>query len=1446
MSRSVRSVALILGSASFMLTAAPVLAAPSQVQGPTPISAGNNQTLVVTFEAVLPQVLGGFESTDRAVMYLPNDRVPTLPAADQDADEVHDCLESPPILGARCFADTAFIGNERTQTTLTAQFAVTGAAPSDEWVFTSIDSGDADTWTCPSTEDEGCFTLTGAAPTVTAIAFPSGMTKSRGQGSGPMTFTVTGTNFTPGTVVAEATEQAGIEVSAVERLSATQLRATVTIGPDAPVIDNPLRLRNTAGDGAALDIDVVAGPAITSFTPASRGRGANGTVVAIAGSNFVPGSTTFETAAGSGVTIASASVTNPTTASMTIGVSSTATAGNVAITAVEPTTGGRGSANFVVNPDSNIVSISPGGLRAPTATNPAAGQNKTVTLTGTDFREGLEVSISNLAKVAFDNAGRNLTVTPTQVSFNVDVQTGAVQGDQVTITLDPNDGGPTDSIVLAIVGTPSVTSYNPGSLGRGAVDAPLQIIGTNLDASATYAFSGSGLTVGPCAGSTTQIVCDTDVAPDAALTNRTLTITSAGEDPTVVNSPTLGVNAAPTITALTDTLGQGATDHPVEFDGTGYVTGATIASDGLTADACTASASGVDCVVDLAGDAATGPRTMTIINGDYGRPVCDATVCELTVNAAPTVSAIAPDEVARGAATELVVTGEHLAATTDLTLGNGITVAPGGTVNAEGTELTVSVTVANDAPLTGRRATVVNDDGGRSVSEPLLDVLAPPQLTSISPTHIGQGADDATIRVIGVGLSDVATVSFGTGVTTASVTPVGTDHTTLDVVVDVAADAPTGAAAHDAVVTNPDDSVATLVDALSVDPLPTITSIVPSSIGQGAQSWPIQVTGTGFLPGAILELGDGVLVDVESVTATTIDALVTVAGDAVVGERDAAVRNDNAGAPGTCAAATADCLTIAERPVLTSLDPNAVGAGAANVVLTATGTGIVPGASLDLGPSVVAVNHADVDATSVEVEIDIQHDAAVGAVDAVLINGDGGRSVPADDAFTILAPPTIDAISPRQLVPGANSITISGGGFESPADVSFGPGVTVTTTTVSSGGATLIVEATLANDATPGIRDVRVTNPNQGSVRCLGCLDVGDPTDAATITSRGYIGEGAIVRFFDRVRNVSSANLFIRLASGPVVSMRQSCFDLDGNVEPCATSTDIRRVELRPSGHLVPGERYVVVLNPSGVSPKVVSDRGDLPSTTGAFTASRSMQESSSAVDLLWQPIRDAKAVGGRYVRESRAGAAMAIPFVGDDVTWISPRGPSFGLARVAVDGVTVDESADASAEKNGYGRRFTFAGFGPGNHVLTITALGTKGADGTGTFVAVDGLVDDRGQILNPGGRSTWASRPEATVQSKRVAVASLPGQKAVMEFRGTGLRVDFVAAPDGGRVQVLIDGFRVANVDLYSAKKRLFKVSLSGLQDARHTVTLLVTGARNAASSGTVVRLDYFGVRG
>lgn len=87
--------------------------------------------------------------------------------------------------------------------------------------------------------------------------------------------------------------------------------------------------------------------------------------------------------------------------------------------------------------------------------------------------------------------------------------------------------------------------------------------------------------------------------------------------------------------------------------------------------------------------------------------------------------------------------------------------------------------------------------------------------------------------------------------------------------------------------------------------------------------------------------------------------------------------------------------------------------------------------------------------------------------------------------------PTIVAVSPQGTFPGeTRDVTVSGTGFQNGATVSFGAGITPSGVTVSGGNARSCTVA-LDAGASPGPRDVTVTNPDTRSVTLTGGFTVG-------------------------------------------------------------------------------------------------------------------------------------------------------------------------------------------------------------------------------------------------------------------------------------------------------------------------------------------------------------------
>ncbi len=101
-------------------------------------------------------------------------------------------------------------------------------------------------------------------------------------------------------------------------------------------------------------------------------------------------------------------------------------------------------------------------------------------------------------------------------------------------------------------------------------------------------------------------------------------------------------------------------------------------------------------------------------------------------------------------------------------------------------------------------------------------------------------------------------------------------------------------------------------------------------------------------------------------------------------------------------------------------------------------------------------------------------------------------------AFTVTAPPTLTGIAPSPIYEGtgANTVTLTGSGFETGATVSFsasagssapGTGLTVSVTSISADGTTIVLSVTPTNPANSaaaslGTYAVTVANPDGGSV----------------------------------------------------------------------------------------------------------------------------------------------------------------------------------------------------------------------------------------------------------------------------------------------------------------------------------------------------------------------------
>lgn len=181
--------------------------------------------------------------------------------------------------------------------------------------------------------------------------------------------------------------------------------------------------------------------------------------------------------------------------------------------------------------------------------------------------------------------------------------------------------------------------------------------------------------------------------------------------------------------------------------------------------------------------------------------------------AAPTVSAVEPEEGGQGETLETVITGENFQADAELTFGPGITVNEKTAVSA--TQIDAEIAVDAGATLGERTVTVTNPDGQSASLDNAFAVIPPP---AVAPTvaeaapDVGAPGDTLNVTVIGTGFQDGADVDFGAGITINATAFVSATELTADITID----AVTVPGARTITVTNPDGEEGSLAGAFAV------------------------------------------------------------------------------------------------------------------------------------------------------------------------------------------------------------------------------------------------------------------------------------------------------------------------------------------------------------------------------------------------------------------------------------------------------------------------------------------------------------------------------------------------------------------------------------------------------------------------------------------------------
>ncbi|HEU0104534.1 MAG TPA: Ig-like domain-containing protein, partial [Vicinamibacteria bacterium] len=242
-----------------------------------------------------------------------------------------------------------------------------------------------------------------------------------------------------------------------------------------------------------------------------------------------------------------------------------------------------------------------------------------------------------------------------------------------------------------------------------------------------------------------------------------------------------------------------------------------------------------------------------------------------------------------------------------------------------------------------------------------------------------------------------------------------------------------------------------------------------------------------------------------------------------------------------------------------------------------------------------------------------------------------------------------------------------------------------------------------------------------------------------------------------------------------------------------------------------------------------------------------------------WWSGSRSRAWSGKVASFTRGdGARAAFTFTGSTIRWIGFRAPWAGIARVYLDDVFVSELDLYQTTEEPQAVVFARTGLAAGPHTLMVECTGRRNpssvdyavvvdafdvapaapAPVTGTRVEEPAMTFGAGWTAEAAGVRNWSGGS--------AEISATPGAQATYSFIGTEVRWIGLRGPQNGIARVYLDGSFHAQVDTYASMELETVVfTAMNLTPGRHTMTIEVTGDKNAASTGTSVVVDGLDVR-
>jgi hypothetical protein len=144
--------------------------------------------------------------------------------------------------------------------------------------------------------------------------------------------------------------------------------------------------------------------------------------------------------------------------------------------------------------------------------------------------------------------------------------------------------------------------------------------------------------------------------------------------------------------------------------------------------------------------------------------------------------------------------------------------------------------------------------------------------------------------------------------------------------------------------------------------------------------------------------------------------------------------------------------------------------------------------------------------------------------------------------------------------------------------------------------------------------------------------------------------------------------------------------------------------------------------------------------------------------------------------------------------------------------------------------------------YAVTLTAGDTSGGTDPGTSTIVDDNVTGTGTNQFDYGTGWGTANGVGDLYSGTAHWSSGANQTATFRFQGTQVLLYTVHDTDQGIMSVSVDGSTPVQVDDYAASRNAQALSWTSpvLASGSHTLTIVATGNKNAASAGSTIAID------